>query len=113
MERWISLVGLLAMIGFAWLMSSNKNRISLRIVLGGLLLQIVFALVILKTVPGRYAFDVMGTFFNQVLTFVDEGSAFLFDIYPRESDPAPLPPTYTLWRSFAFGILPTIVFFRH
>ncbi len=110
MERWTGAFGLLAMMFFAWLMSSHKNRVSARIVIGGLLLQIVFALLILKTPWGRDIFEWLGIFFNNILGFVDEGSAFLFDIFPRPADDA-LPPQYTLWRSFAFGILPTIIFF--
>ncbi len=110
-ERIVSLVGLFAMAGFAWLMSSDKRRVSLRIVVGGLLLQLGLAALILWTDAGQAAFRGLGDFFNAVLNYVDEGSAFLFNVYPRDSDPDPLPAPYTLWRSFAFGILPTIIFF--
>ncbi|MDH3717591.1 MAG: NupC/NupG family nucleoside CNT transporter [Planctomycetota bacterium] len=110
MERLISFFGLFVMIGLAWLMSSHKRQVNPRIIIGGLFLQITFALVILLTVPGRFVFETLGSFFQQLLSFSDSGAAFLFDIHPDEGD-APLPPTYTLWRSFAFRILPTIVFF--
>ncbi len=110
MERLISLLGLFTMVGLAWLMSSHKRKVSWRLVGGGMLLQFVFALLILKTGPGQAVFVWMGDFFRQLLSFVDEGSAFMFDIYPKPGD-EPLPPTYTLWRSFAFGVLPTVVFF--
>lgn len=111
MERGISLLGLLVMVLLAWAMSSHKKRVSPRIVIGGLALQLVFALLILKTAPGEFVFRAVGDFFANILSFVDEGSAFLFDIYPRPSDTEPLPAQFTLWRSFAFGILPTIIFF--
>ncbi len=110
MERWISLVGLLVMVGIAWLLSSHKSKMPWRLVGGGLLLQFVFALLILRTDPGQAAFVWMGDFFRQILSYVDEGSAFMFDVYPRPGDD-PLPPPYTLWRSFAFGVLPTVIFF--
>jgi len=114
-QRWMSLFGLFVMLALAWLMSSHKKKVELRIVLGGLFLQFVFALLILKTTYGRVTFDSLGDFFNAVLSFVDEGSAFLFNVYPREVRPGVLeeglPATFTLWRSFAFGILPTIIFF--
>ncbi len=109
-ERLISLLGLFTMVGLAWAMSSHKRRVSWRLVGAGMALQFVFALLILKTVPGQAVFAAMGDFFQQILGFVDRGSAFMFDIYPRPGD-EPLPPTYTLWRSFAFGVLPTVVFF--
>lgn len=111
MERGISVLGLFVMVLLAWAMSSHKKQVNLRIVAGGLGLQLLFALLILKTVPGEMLFSAVGDFFTNILEFVDAGSAFLFDIFPRGSDPDPLPPPYTLWRSFAFGILPTIIFF--
>ncbi len=49
--RYISLLGLAVMIGLAWLMSSHKNRFPWRVVLGGLVLQFVFAWIILCTTP--------------------------------------------------------------
>ena len=49
MERLISLLGLFVMLGLAWLMSSNRRQIKPRIVIGGVLLQVVFAVLILKT----------------------------------------------------------------
>jgi CNT family concentrative nucleoside transporter len=43
MERFISFVGLFVMIGLAWLMSSNKRKFPWRVVIGGLILQFLFA----------------------------------------------------------------------
>ena len=112
MERGISLLGLVVMILIAWAMSSHKRNVSWRIVGGGLLLQFVFAFLILKTQAGEATFQSIGDFFTGVLGFVDKGSAFLFDIFPRgEAEAEGFPPQYALWRSFAFGILPTIIFF--
>lgn len=111
MERAISLIGLLVMPLCAWAMSSHKRRVSMRIVVGGLLLQFVFAFLILKTTGGEVLFKTLGNFFQSILGFVDEGTAFLFDIHPRLDDTEELPAQYTLWRSFAFGILPLIIFF--
>lgn len=110
-ERIISFFGLFAMLGFAWLMSSHKKKISPRIVIGGIALQAIFAVLILKTSGGRWLFDQLGAFFTGVLAYVDEGSAFLFNVFPRTGEEAGFVPKYTLWRSFAFGILPTIIFF--
>ena len=111
MERGISLLGLVVMILLAWAMSSHKKQVSWRIVGGGLLLQFALAFLILKTTTGELTFQYIGDFFTKILSFVDKGSAFLFDIFPREGDKDGLPAQYTLWRSFAFGILPTIIFF--
>ena len=110
MERLVSLLGLFVMVGLAWLMSSHRSKVSMRIVVGGLFLQLVFALLILRTPQGEQLFRVIGVFFNSVLNYVEEGSLFLFEIHPRVDDP-PTTPGQTLIRTFAFGVLPTIVFF--
>lgn len=83
MERLISLVGLFAMIGLAWVLSSHKRRVSIRIVAGGLLLQLVLAVLILKTPPGVLLFQGIGDFFTQMLSFVDSGSRFMFAMNPE------------------------------
>ena len=51
MERVISLFGLFVMIGLAWLMSSHKTRFPWRVVVGGVLLQFVFAIVVILFAP--------------------------------------------------------------
>ncbi|MFK7817783.1 MAG: NupC/NupG family nucleoside CNT transporter [Planctomycetaceae bacterium] len=109
--RVISFLGFFVMLLLAWLMSSHKKKVSLRVVFGGLFLQVAFALLILKTSTGQAFFQSLGDFFTGVLGYVDEGSAFLFDIFPRPDEAEGFPPQFTLWRSFAFGILPTIIFF--
>ncbi len=110
MERCISLLGLFVMVGLAWLMSSHKRKISLRIIVVGLLLQFAFGLLILKTDPGQALFDGIGNVFTAMLAFVNQGSAFVFGITAKPGDPT-LPPSLLLLRAFAFGVLPTIIFF--
>ena len=56
-ERLISVFGLFVMMGLAWLMSSNRKKVSLRVVGGGLLLQFVFAILIFYTPPGKIFFE--------------------------------------------------------
>ena len=110
--RLMSAFGLVVMVGLAWLMSSHKRRVNPRIVIGGLILQFTFALLILKTPQGKQFFNMLGSFFDSVMGFVEEGSEGVFNIFPRDdNEAAEMPPTYTLMRSFAFGILPTIIFF--
>ena len=48
MQRLVSLFGLFVMIGLAWLMSSHRRQVKPRIVFGGLLLQFLFAILILR-----------------------------------------------------------------
>ncbi len=109
-ERIVSFVGLWVMILLAWLMSSHKRRVSWRVIVGGLLLQFAFALLVLRTEVGRWFFDFLGELFERLLAFVDEGSLFVFGVSARAGETG-LPPQETLLRTFAFGVLPTIVFF--
>ena len=51
-QRWTSLFGLFVMLGLAWLMSSNHRKVNWRVIVGGLALQLIFAVVILRTTPG-------------------------------------------------------------
>lgn len=98
MDRVVSAFGLFVMIGLAWLMSTHRRRFPWRVVLIGMALQFAFALLTLRTVPGRLLFDKLGELFTRILDFVDEGSKFVFGTeYPHHY--------------FAFRVLPTIIFF--
>ena len=50
------------------------------------------------------------SFFNVIKDSVDAGASFVFDIYPAPDDD---PKTHqkAMLRSFAFGVLPTVIFF--
>lgn len=110
MERLISLFGLVILMLLAWGMSSDRRRVPYRLIIGGIGLQFALAALILWTRPGLWFFDGIGVFFNKMLSFVDAGASFVFDIHPRPGESA-LPPKFLLLRSFAFGVLPTIIFF--
>jgi CNT family concentrative nucleoside transporter len=98
MDRLVSVLGIVVFIALAWLMSSHKRRVNPRIVFGGLLLQFVFAAVILRTTYGSQAFDAVDFAFRRLLDCVSAGSSFVFG----ESFPE---------HFFAFKVLPTIIFF--
>lgn len=74
----MSLIGLFAMVGLAWLMSSHRRNVSLRLVFGGLLLQFMLAVAVLKTGVGQTVFQAIGDFATHVLGYVEEGSVFVF-----------------------------------
>lgn len=106
MERLISFCGLFAMMGLAWLMSAHKRKVPWRTIAGGVLLQFVFAFLTLRTEPGRQLFATLGELFTAMLAFVDEGSLFVFGMHtPGGADDK------NLLTSFAFGVLPSIIFF--
>jgi CNT family concentrative nucleoside transporter len=102
MERLISFVGLLVMIGIAYALSEKKKAIQWRTVITGILLQVVFGLIILKTDIGRNIFDTIGKGFNAILGYTGEGAKFLFGGLAIPSD--------SLGFIFATMVLPTIIF---
>lgn len=106
----ISGLGILVFMLMAWAMSSHKKLVDWKLMGGGLALQFTLAILILWTPPGAWLFRVIGDFFNQILGFVDVGAGFVFGVSARSSDPE-LPPNFLLLRTFAFGVMPTVIFF--
>lgn len=98
MQHLVPILGLFVMLAIAWALSSNRGAIKWRPVAMGTALQIVFALIILKTEVGRNAFDVVGAGITRFLDFTDAGASFVFGEKFREF-------------YFAFKVLPTIIFF--
>ena len=96
------LFGLAVLIGIAWLASNNKRRVDWKLVATGVGLQIAFAAVVLLVPGGKDVFDAIGHGFVRVLSFVSEGSRFIFGSLMDEK---------TFGFIFAFQVLPTIVFF--
>ena len=52
MERWMGLLGLVVIMGLAWLIGDRNRKINFRVVGGGLALQFALAFFILKTSVG-------------------------------------------------------------
>ena len=72
------LVGLAGILALAYALSTNRKAISLRVVGWGLGLQVLFALIVLKTSIGQSVFTVLGDKMRQLLDFSVVGSAFVF-----------------------------------
>jgi CNT family concentrative nucleoside transporter len=102
MDRLISLLGLFVMIGVAYSLSENKKSIQWRTVVTGIILQMVFGLLILKTTIGHDVFDTIGKGFNAILGYTGEGARFLFGTLAT--------PSESLGFVFATMVLPTIIF---
>jgi CNT family concentrative nucleoside transporter len=96
------LFGLAVLIGIAWLASNNKRRVDWKLVATGVGLQIAFAAVVLLVPGGKDVFDAIGRGFVRVLSFVNEGSRFIF---------GSLMDVNTFGFIFACQVLPTIIFF--
>ena len=103
LDRFRGLLGVAAILGAAWLFSENRRKISPRMVLGGLAMQVVFGYVLLRFEAGRTALDYAAKWVESVLACSDAGARFLFG--DKLVDPAG-PAGFV----FAFRVLPTIVF---
>lgn len=97
MERFVSFLGLITLMLIAWLFSSDKKKMNFRLIVSGVLLQFVFAVVVLWTKPGKMFFDGARVVITKVVSFSDAGAAFVFGDGFRE-------------HYLAFSVLPTIIF---
>jgi CNT family concentrative nucleoside transporter len=121
--RLVSLLGMLALLSIGWLLSTDRRAVPWRVILWGIGLQLVFALIILKTPAGRAFFDTINTVVVQLLGFTETGARFLFGNLVLNNVPvgtgspgnAPisvLPESVANTGAyFAFSVLPTIIFF--
>jgi concentrative nucleoside transporter, CNT family len=110
------LLGLTVILGIAFALSSDRRGIKPRTIIGGLLLQIVFAVFILRGREMAETFAPLGwpadffawisSFFVLVLRFMEEGAMFIFGqlaVSPGQEG--------SLGFFFFAQVLPTIVFF--
>ena len=96
------LLGMVVLIGIAWLFSTNRRAISWKIVGIGLGIQATLAMGILHIPPIRLLFEFVGKIFVEILNFTKAGSEFLL---------GGLMDIDAYGFIFAFQVLPTIIFF--
>ena len=101
--RWQGLLGVAAILLVAYACSTDRQRISPRMVLGGLGLQCLFGWFLLRFEAGRTALDAAAKWVEGVLSCAATGATFVFG--ERLVDPDG-PAGFV----FAFRVLPTIVF---
>ena len=101
MGRFTGFLGLAIILAFAWLCSTHKRDIKLRILLWGMGLQFAFALLVLKTDFGK-VFQAISRGVNNMLGYVEAGSQFLFGPLGIQAGPFGV--------IFAFQVLPIVIF---
>lgn len=102
MGRFTGLLGLVVILAVAWLFSTHKRAIKLRIIGWGLGLQLAFALLVLKTDFGK-VFQKIGEGVNAMLGYSRAGASFVFgDALGKSSGPFGV--------IFAFQVLPIVIF---
>ena len=102
MGRFTGILGLLTMLGLAYIFSTNRRAIRYKTVGWGLGLQFAFAVLVLRWEVGRRVFQVIGDYVTKLLSYSFAGSEFVFGELGKKSS--------HLGMYFAFQVLPTIIF---
>lgn len=109
MERFTGLLGIVLILGVAFLMSNNRKAINYRTVGVGLLLQVLLAVFILKTSAGQSLFQWLGDSINTLLGQADKGALFVFgSLVDRNLMTKAFGPGNDY--IFFFKVVPTIIF---
>lgn len=103
MDQYRGILGLLVILAIGVALSTDRRRINVRIVAGGVLLQLALAALFLRMPGVADAFDGFARVVTRVISFADEGKRFLFGNAVDASRP---------WGFiFAIQVLPVIIFF--
>jgi CNT family concentrative nucleoside transporter len=102
MGRFTGVLGLLTMLGLAYLFSTNRPAIKLKMVIWGLSLQIAFAFLVFYWTFGQMLFFRAGNGVNRLLAYAFVGSEFVFGELGKQRS--------SIGFIFAFQVLPTIIF---
>ncbi len=97
------LLGIICILGIAFLLSTNKRKINIRTVVVALIIQISFAFIVLKWPLGRAIFQKITDVVNSTIGYANEGISFLVGgLYTPESG---------ITHVFLFNVLGIIIFF--
>ena len=101
----VSAFGVVAMVGIAWVFSKNRKAINWRTIGWATALQVILAVLVLKTPPGRWFFTGANQAAAGLIGFQEEGAKFVFGSLA-------IPPGAqgSLGFFFAFQVLTSIVF---
>lgn len=96
------ILGMVALLGIAYIFSSNRKAINWKTIGIGLALQLILAVGVLKVGFVKASFEFVGTLFVKVLDFTRAGSEFLLGGMMNVDN---------FGFIFLFQVLPTIIFF--
>ncbi len=102
MGRFTGVLGLLTMLALAYLFSTNRRAIKLKMVIWGLSLQIAFAFLVFYWTFGQMLFYRAGDAVNKLLDYAFAGSEFVFGELGKQHS--------SIGFVFAFQVLPAIIF---
>jgi len=91
MHRFIGVLGILFVLGMAFLMSNNRRSIRYKTVAWGLGLQIALAFLVMRWTWGQWAFSKLGAGAKWLLDFSYFGSSFVFGELGLAGEIRPVP----------------------
>jgi CNT family concentrative nucleoside transporter len=95
-----SIVGIIFIFVVAFLLSNDKKKINWRTIIIGFLIQLGFAIIVLKSAIGKRALEKIATLATSIIGYANEGINFLFGaIIPKDGG-----------MIFAFQVLTVIIF---
>jgi concentrative nucleoside transporter, CNT family len=105
MERFMGLLGIIALLAVAYLLSNNRKAIRPRIIATGLTMQFAIGFLLLRWHGGAQGIQWFSDKISTFLQLTDHGTRFLFGnlVNPEMMG--------TFGFQFAFGVLPIIIFF--
>ncbi|RUN77049.1 NupC/NupG family nucleoside CNT transporter [Sphingomonas sp. TF3] len=98
----VGIIGILVILGLAFLLSNNKRAIRLRVVGAAFALQVTIAFIVLRSDVGRHVIEGMSRGVWALLGYAKAGTMTIFG--GLASDP-------TFGSAFVFSALPVIIFF--
>ncbi|MFN2333670.1 MAG: NupC/NupG family nucleoside CNT transporter [Wenzhouxiangellaceae bacterium] len=102
MHGFIGLLGIIVLLGIAWLASEHRRHIQWQTILVGLGLQLSLAMFVLWVPFGKTVFETLGSGFVKLVGFTQAGSSFIFGDLANAGESGFI---------IAFQVLPTIIFF--
>ena len=81
-------LGIAVLIGLAWAISEDRRHFPVRLVIMGLLVQMVLAWLLIQFPPVVFFFNVIGQWVNAAIASADKGSAFIFGSLADPAGPA-------------------------
>jgi len=103
-----SLLGIVAILALAWILSENKHAFPFRTVVSGVALQIALALLLLKVPVAREALYSLNGVVGALTTATRAGTSFVFGMVGGADPPFAVTNPKGLV-NFAFGILPLVI----
>jgi len=74
----VSAFGVIVLVALAWAVSRHRRQVNWRTVGWGLALQLLFGVLVLKTAPGRWVFEVASDAIRGLISFTDRGAEFIW-----------------------------------